>query len=214
MIKGWISERTYSDQLRAKTVHDLVNFSSNWWATLNLKDIFILSSWFIISNMAMTFERCYRTVVFEWMLEGCTHQDWLWDHLFWSSNAHFTAWIWVMNIVDDAKSFLFISWFDKPRGIHWEEHRECNKEPFTASYERHVWTTWQFPRRLMITYLKGMFQLEASSWRIDHLDGCWHDVHNQSEDNSQKNPGEKILHDESSNTTLGGRVELDKQQEQ
>jgi len=68
--------------------------------------------------------------------------------------------------------------------------------------------------RLMITYLKGMFQLEASSWLIDHLDGCWHDAHNQSEDNSQKNPGEKILHDESSNTTLGGIVKLDEQREQ
>jgi hypothetical protein len=48
---------------------------------------------------------------------------------------------------------------------------------------------------------------------IDNLDGCWHDAHNQSEDNSQKNLIEKILHDESSNTTLEGRVYLDKQQE-
>jgi len=127
----------------SKTVHGLVNFSSNRWATLHLKDIFISSSWFIISNMAMTFKRCIRIVAFEWMLEGRTHQDWLWDHLFWDSKAHYTAWIWVMNIIDKAKSFLFISWFDKPRGIHWEEHRECNKEPFMASYERHVWMTWQ-----------------------------------------------------------------------
>jgi hypothetical protein len=35
-----------------------------------------------------------------------------------------------------------------------------------------------------------------------------------SEDTSEKNPKEKILYDESSNTTLGGRVKLDKQQEQ
>jgi hypothetical protein len=63
-------------------------------------------------------------------------------------------------------------------------------------------------------YLKGMFQLEASSWLIDHLNGCWHDAHNQSKDNSQKNPGDKILHDESSNTTLGGMVKLDKQWKQ
>jgi hypothetical protein len=107
----------YWGQCCSKTVSDLVNFSSNWWATLHLKDIFISSSWFIISNMAITFEWCYRIVAFEWMLERCTHQDWLWDHLRWSSNAHFTAWIWVMNIIDDAKSFLFISWFDKLRGI-------------------------------------------------------------------------------------------------
>jgi hypothetical protein len=64
------------------------------------------------------------------------------------------------------------------------------------------------------TYLKGMFQLEVSPWLIDHLDGCWHDAHNQSEDNSQENPGDKILRDELSNTKLGGKVKLDKQWEQ
>jgi len=148
------------------------NFSSNWWAMLHSKNIFISLSWFIISNMAMTFERCYRTVAFEWMLEGCTHQDWLWDHLFWSSNAHFTAWIWVMNIVDDAKSFLFISWFAKPRGIHWEEHRECNKEPFTARYEIHVWMTWQFHEGWWLNILEmyvstgGKFMTDWPSWWV------------------------------------------------
>jgi hypothetical protein len=40
------------------------------------------------------------------------------------------------------------------------------------------------------TYLKGMIPLEASSWLIDNLNGCWYDAHNQSEDNSQKNPEE------------------------
>ena len=30
-------------------------------------------------------------------------------------------------------------------------------------------------------YLKGMFQLEAGSWLIDNLDGCWQDAHNQLE---------------------------------
>jgi len=71
------------------------------------------------------------------------------------------------------------------------------------------------PRRLVITYTwRVLFQLEASSWLVDHFDGCWHDAHNQSKDNSQKNPGKKIFNDESSNTTLGGRVELDKQREQ
>jgi hypothetical protein len=29
-----------------------------------LKDIFISSSWFIISNMAMTIERCYHMIAF------------------------------------------------------------------------------------------------------------------------------------------------------
>jgi len=43
----------------------------------------------------------------------------------------------------------------------------------------------------MITYTwRVLFQLEASSWLIDNHDGCWHEAHNQSEDNSQKNPGE------------------------
>jgi hypothetical protein len=63
-------------------------------------------------------------------------------------------------------------------------------------------------------YLKGMFQLEASLWLIENLDGCWHDTHNQSKNNSRKKLGDKILHDESSNTTLGGIVKLDKQREQ
>jgi len=83
---------------------------------------------------------------------------------FGSSNAHFTAWIWVMSIIDDVNAFLFISWFDKPRGIHWEEHWECNKEPFMASYERHVWTTWQFPRRWMIHILEKY----CFNWRQVH----------------------------------------------
>ena len=37
-------------QFCSKTVCDLVNFSSTWWATLHLKDIFILV---ILWNMAM-----------------------------------------------------------------------------------------------------------------------------------------------------------------
>jgi len=122
--------------------------------------------------MVMTPDRCYRTVAFEWMLERCTHQDWLCDHLFWSSNAHFTAWIWVMSIIDDANTFLFTIWFDKLRGIHREEYGAYNDEPFTASYGMHAYMTWQFPRRLMITYTwKVLFQLKASSWLVDNLDG-------------------------------------------
>jgi hypothetical protein len=101
----------------------------------------------------------------------------------------------------------------------WEESMVKNFELITMSLLRQIMRGMSgrlgsFQKVGDNIYLKGMFQLEASSWLIDHLDGCWHDVHNQSEDNSQKNPGEKILHGESSNTTLGGRVELDKQQEQ
>ena len=36
-----------------------------------------------------------------------------------------------------------------------------------------------------------VFQPKASSWLINNLDGCWHDAHNQSEDNSQKKPERK-----------------------
>ena len=67
-------------------------------------------------------------------------------------------------------------------------------------------------------YLKGMFQLEASSWLVDNLDGCWHDAHNQSKENSWENLGDgwfvQLLHDESSNTTLASRVKLDERCEQ
>jgi len=139
-------------------------------------------------------------------------------HLFWNPKVHFTAWIWVMNIIDNAKSFLCISWFDELRRT-MEKNVELTTMSFLLQAMRcvsdvHVWMTWQFPRRLMITYTwKVLFQLEASSWLVDNLDGWWHEAHNQSEDNSQKNPKEKILHDESSNTTLGGRVQLDKQRE-
>ena len=111
-----------------------------------------------------------------------------------------------MNIIDDVETFLSTIWFNKLRGIHEKDHWAYNDESFTASYEMYVWTTGWFPWRLMITYTwKVLFQLEASSWLINNLDGCWHDAHNQSKDNFQKNPGEKILHDESSNTALGGQ---------
>jgi len=70
-----ISEWAHSDQLRA------MMFKNDLWsskprqqlrAKMYLKDIFISSSWFIISNMAMTIERCYHMNCFEWMLRGCT----------------------------------------------------------------------------------------------------------------------------------------------
>jgi len=50
--------------LGAMVVKD--NPSSNWWTALHLKDIFISSSWFIISNMATTFKQRYHIVTFEW----------------------------------------------------------------------------------------------------------------------------------------------------
>jgi len=134
MIKWWINEvRTmvFKERLSVNKHIQIIlgamlfqdNPSSNWWAALHLKDIFISSSWFIISNMAMTFERCYRIVAFEWMLGGCTHQDWLWDHLFWSSNAHFIAWIWVINWTSLMMPMHVFSRSDLTR---WEESIEKN----------------------------------------------------------------------------------------
>ena len=173
----------YWGQCCSKTVSDLMNFSSNWWATLHLKDIFISSSWFIISNMAI--DRCGHTVAFEriwkrcahhqdwrwtkdvpeghfhsiifwnmasnwwgymnkcnWMVKGCTHQDWLWDHLVLKLEGalHRMNMGDKMNIIDDATAFLFTIWFDKLREIHEKEHWAYNDESFTASYEMHVWT--------------------------------------------------------------------------
>jgi hypothetical protein len=124
--------------------------------------------------MAMTFERCYRIVVFEWILEGCTHQDWLWDHLVLKLEGalHRMNMGDKMNIIDDATAFLSTIWFDKLREIHEKEHWAYNDESFTASYEMHVWTTRWFPWRLVITYTwRVLFQLEASSWLIDNHDG-------------------------------------------
>jgi len=50
----------------------------------------------------------------------------------------FTAWIWVINFINDVNAFLFIIWLDEPKGIYWEKHGPYNKEPFTTSYEMHV----------------------------------------------------------------------------
>jgi hypothetical protein len=157
-------------QYCSKTVCDLVNFSSTWWATLHLKDIFILG--YPLKHSYDSRQMLY-VAAFEWMLEGCTHKDWLWDHLFWSSNAHFTAWIWVITWTSLMMQMHFFSWSDL---TSWEESMKKNIKLTTTSLLLQAmrcmsgWldSSW----RLMITYLKGMFQLEASSWLIDHLDGC------------------------------------------
>jgi hypothetical protein len=43
------------------------------------------------------------------------------------------------NIIDEAETFLFTIWLDELRRIYWEEHWAYKYEPFTASYEMHVW---------------------------------------------------------------------------
>ena len=121
-------------------------------------------------------------------------------------------------IIDNSNAFLFIIWLDELRRTYWARTLSIQQWAFYCKLRDACLTctsgwlgnSMKVDDRI---YLKGMFQLEASLWLIDNLDGCWQDAHKQSEDNSQKNPGEKILHDESSNTTLGGRVKLDKQRE-
>ena len=117
----------------------------------------------------MTFERCYHIVAYAWMLEGCAHQDLLWDHLFQSLNAHFTVWIWVITWISlmMPKHFIFTIWFDKLRGIHIEIHRAYNDELFTAKHEMHVGMTWQFHDYGWLHILEWCFQPKASSWLIN-----------------------------------------------
>jgi len=192
-----------------------VNSSSNWKQTLQLRDNLVSSSWGY--PLKHGYDKCYRIVALEWMSERCTPPRLTVGPsiLKLKCALHCMNMGDNMNIIDDVETFLSTIWFDKLRGIHEKEHWAYNDESFTASYELHVWMTGWFPWRLVITYTwRVLFQLEASLWLVDHLDGCWYDAHNQSEVNFQKNPGEKILHDESSNTTLGGRVKLDKQWEQ
>ena len=113
---------------------------------LHLKDIFISSSWVTLWNMAMTPNRCYRMSAFEWTLKGCTPSGLTVrpSVLKIKYALHYMNMGDKLNIIDDANAFLFTIWFNKLRGIPWEEHWAFNKEPCTASYEMHVWMTWQF----------------------------------------------------------------------
>jgi len=88
-----------------------------------LKDNLILSS----------FETWLSTDVITTSLnesQKCTHQDWLWDHLFWSSNAHFIAWIWVIKWTSLMMSRHFFPLFDL---TSWEESMRKNIEHTTMS---------------------------------------------------------------------------------
>ena len=160
--------------------------------------------------MATTFERCYRIVAFEWMLEGCTYQDWLWYHQFWNPKVHFTAWIWVMNIIDNAKSFLYISWFDRLRGIHREEHWAYNDEPFFAKYEMHVGMTWQFYKGGWPYILGGYVNWrQVYNWSIILMGvGMMHTFNQRIILGRIQEISSSM---ESSYITLGGIVMLDKQ---
>ena len=85
----------------------------------------------------------------------------------------------------------------------WGKHWAYNDEAFPAKYDMHVGMTWQFRDYGWLHILEWCFNRRQVHNRLTILMGCWHDAHNQSKDNSQKNPREKILHNESSNTTLG-----------
>jgi hypothetical protein len=94
----WTSTfRSHRGQYCSKTFHDLVNSSSNWkqrctWGTTSYLHLELPSkTWLWL-----------LTDVIVWMhlnehWKDAHHQDWLWDYLFWSSKAHFTIWIWVIN---------------------------------------------------------------------------------------------------------------------
>jgi len=135
---------------------------------MHLPDIFkssLFEAWLSI-NVIMT--------AFEWMSEGCTPPrlivgQWCTGR---TSSYHHLAIDTLYrlsindksNIINEAEIFLFTIWLDELRGICWKEHWAYNDEPFTASYEMHVWTTGWFPRKLMITYTwRVLVPLEASS---------------------------------------------------
>jgi len=114
-------------QCCSKTVCDLVNFSNTWWATLHLKDIFI---WGYPLKHSYDSRQMLYAVAFEWMPEGCAHQDWLCDHLFWSSNAHFTAWI---EVITWTSLMMQMHFFSRSDLTSWEESMEKNIELTTMS---------------------------------------------------------------------------------
>ena len=111
--------------------------------TLHLRDNFVSSSWVTLWNMAMTPDRCYRVSAFEWTLKECTPSRLTVrpSILKIKGALHGMNMGDKLDIIDEANTFLFTIWFNKIRGIHWEEHWAFNKELCTTSYEMHVWTT-------------------------------------------------------------------------
>ena len=101
---------------------------------------------FILWNMAMTPDICYRTIVFEWMLERYIPPRLIVGPsiLKLKCALHPMSMGDKSNIIDEAETFIFIIWLDELRGIYWEELWAYNYEPFTISYEMHVWMTWCF----------------------------------------------------------------------
>ena len=160
----------------------------------------------------MVIDRRYHATALNECQKGTHPEDWLCGTICFEARwaLHHMSMGDKSSIIDEVETFLFTIWLEELKGIYEKSTEHTTMSLCTASYEMHVWMTDWVPRRLMITCTwRVLFQLEASSWLINNLDGYWHDAHNQSEDNSQKKPREKILHDESSSTTLGGMVKLD-----
>jgi hypothetical protein len=118
----------YWGQCCSKTVSDLVNFSSNWWATLHLKGILLSSSWGY--PLKHGYDRCYLIVALEWMSERCTPPRLTVGPYVLELNAHFTVWIWVITWTSLMMSRHFFPLSDL---TSWEKSMRKNIEHTTMS---------------------------------------------------------------------------------
>ena len=173
-----ISEWAHSDQLRA------MMFKNSLWsskprqqlrAKMYLKDIFISSSWFIISNIAMTIERCYHKIALNECWEDAPHPPRLTvgpSDLKLKCALHHMSMGDKSNIIDEAETLLFTIWLDELRRTYWERNWAYNDELFTAKYEMQVWMTWQFHESGWLHILEGYistkveFITDWQSWLV------------------------------------------------
>jgi hypothetical protein len=142
MVQGKIiNEWAHSDHTGGNIIQDsqdLVNSSSKWeWCCTWRTSL----SGFNLLNMVI--DRYGHTIECKWMLKRCIPSRLTMrpSILKLKGAFHYMNMGDKLNIIDDANAFLFTIWFDKLRGIPWEEHWAFNKEPCTASYEMHVWMT-------------------------------------------------------------------------
>ena len=168
-----INEQAHSDpywgQCCSKTVHDLVNFSNTWWATLHLKDIFILG--YPLKHSYDSRQMLSRSCI--WMNVGRMHPPRL---TMGPSVMKLECALHRMNMGDEHH------WWCQRISFHnltWQ----AEKNPWRRTLSLQRWAfyckLWDAcPNNLIVSkkvddniYLKGMFQLEASSWLINNLDG-------------------------------------------
>jgi len=132
--------------------------------TLHLRDNLVSSSWGYLLKHG--YNRCYRIVAFEWMSERCTPPRLTVGPsvLKLKGALHSMNMGDKLNIIDEANTFIFAIWFNKIRGIHWEEHWVYNKELFYYKLYK-LWDAClddlAVPRRLVITYTWRVF---VSTW--------------------------------------------------